>query len=115
MAINFETSTPKKLLSAFKKLIDDGHVVTWCYDSDGDFIHTPEQWKDCGWLRPTVYEGQRLTLNFLGRKDKKTMKVAYGVLHGRFIESMLTHCDELFTIGAATAAATNSDVINTAA
>jgi hypothetical protein len=43
MAINFETTTPKKLLAAFKKAIDDGHVKTWRYDADGDFIHTPDQ------------------------------------------------------------------------
>lgn len=115
MAINFETSTPNKLLNTFKKAIEDGHVVTWRCDKDGDFIHTPDQWKDYGWLRPTVYEGKRLTLNFIARQDKKTTKAAYGVWHGRFIESMLTHCDDIFSIGAATAAATNSDVINTAA
>jgi hypothetical protein len=111
MAINFETTTPRKLLNTFKKLIDEGHVVTWTYDKDGDFIHTPDQWKDKGWLRPTIYEGKRLTLNFIGRTNNKTTKPIYGVYHGRFIESMLTHCDDLFTIGAATAAATNSDVI----
>jgi hypothetical protein len=115
MAINFETSTPKKLLATFKKAIDEGRVVTWKYDGDGDFIHTPDQWKEFGWLRPTIYEGQRLTLYFIGRQDKKTTKAAYGVWHGRFIESMLTHCDELFTVGIATAEPTNSDVISAAA
>lgn len=115
MAINFETDTPRKLLSTFKKAIDDGHVVTWRYDDDGDFIHTPDQWKDYGWLRPTIYEGKRLTLNFIARKSKITTRPAYGVWHGRFIESMLMHCDDLFTIGAATAAATNSDTLSSAA
>jgi hypothetical protein len=49
-------------------------------------------------------------MNFLGGQDVTT-KPLYAVYHGRFIESMLTHCDELFNAGAATALPTNSDVI----
>jgi hypothetical protein len=70
--------------------------------------------REAGWLRPTIYEG-RLTMNFIGRNNKKTSKADYGVLHGRFIESMLTHCDDLFSTGTATAAPTNADVISTVA
>jgi hypothetical protein len=111
MAINFETSTPKKLLTTFKKAIDDGHVVTWQYDDAGDFTHTPDQWKYRAWLRPVIYEGSLLTFNFIGRIDEKASKPLYAVYHGRFIESMLAHCDELFTAAAATALATNSDLL----
>lgn len=114
MAINFDTTDPKKLLAAFKKAIDDNEVVTWSYDKDGDFTHTPEQWKHQAWLRPVIYTG-RLTMNFIGNNKAKTTKVVYGVYHGRFIESMLTHCDGLFSVGAATAMPTNSDHITKAA
>jgi hypothetical protein len=114
MAITFETSTPNKLLAAFKKAIDDGRVVTWAIDSDGDFYHTPDQWKSLAYLTASVVEGERLMLNFFTRTTKAS-KAAYGVYHGRFIESMLTHCDELFTIGTASAAPTNSDVVSLAA
>lgn len=110
MAINFETAEPAKLLAAFKKAIDDKHVVTWSYDKDGDFTHTPDQWNRRAWLRPVMYQG-RLTMNFLGRQNEKTSRAVYGVYHGRFIESMLTHCDKLFKSGAATAMPTNSDYI----
>jgi hypothetical protein len=114
MAINFQATNPAALLAAFKKAIDNKHVVTWAYDSEGDFYHTPDQWKGVGWLRPTIYSGQ-LTMNFVGRNNKKTLKGDYGVLHGRFIESMLTHCDELFSNATATASPTNSDIITTVA
>jgi hypothetical protein len=114
MAINFETSDATKLLAAFKKAIDDGHVVTWSYDKDGDFTHTPDQWRNQAWMRPVVYQG-RLTMNFMGRSDQKTSRAVYGVYHGRFIESMLTHCDKLFSSGVATAMPTNSDRITTQA
>jgi hypothetical protein len=39
MAVHFKTKTPKKLLAAHKKAIDDGHIATWSYDKDGDFAH----------------------------------------------------------------------------
>jgi hypothetical protein len=54
-------------------------------------------------------------MNFVARDNKKTSKADYGVLHGRFIESMLTHCDGLFSNATATALPTNSDIINTVA
>jgi hypothetical protein len=112
MAINFETSDPHNLLASFKKAINAKHVVTWSYDADGDFTHTPDQWKNRAWLRPVIYQG-RLTMNLLGRKSVVTSKELYGVYHGRFIESMLAHCDSLFTSAIATAMPTNSDVITT--
>jgi hypothetical protein len=114
MAINFATTTPNKLLAAFKKAIDDKKVLTWAYDKDGDFYHTPEQWKDKAWLRPSVLDGQMLTLNYLTRTTT-TSKPDYAVYHGRFIETMLSHCDELFTTGSATSMPTNSDVVSIAA
>jgi hypothetical protein len=114
MAINFDTPDPRKLLAAFKKAIDDGDVVTWSYDNDGDFTHTPDQWKYKAWLRPVIFNGQ-LIMNFVANNSIPTSTAVYGVYHGRFIESMLTHCDALFRTGAATAMPTNSDIVRTAA
>lgn len=108
MAVNFETSDPYGLLAAFKKAIDEGHIVTWSYDQNNNFTHTPPQWKDEAVLRPTVFAGW-LVMNFYRRKSDKTSVPLYGVYHGRFIESMLTHCDKLFTNGTATAMPTNAD------
>jgi hypothetical protein len=44
MALLFKTNVPQALLNDFKK-IDEGHVVTWSCDRDGDFTHTPDQWR----------------------------------------------------------------------
>jgi hypothetical protein len=110
MAIYFITDTPNKLLAAFKKGIDDGHVVTWSYDGDGDFTHTAQQWKGLAWLHPTV-EGQRLVMNIMPPKSSKISTEVYAIYHGRFIESMLAHCDKLFTTGQATAMAQTGDTI----
>jgi hypothetical protein len=113
MAINFETTEPNRLLATFKKAIDDKKVVTWSYDSDGDFTHTPDQWKYKAWLRPKVYQGQ-LTMIILGRKEEKMPLEVYSVYHGRFIEAMIAHCRTLFTNGSATSTPTSSDVARVA-
>lgn len=114
MAIYFETNDPARLLRTFKKAIDDKHVVTWSYDQDGDFTHTPDQWQNKAWLKPTVEAG-RLRMNVVPNKRYVTTKAIYGVYHGRFIESMVTHCQDLFDRATATAKATNSDGITTTA
>jgi hypothetical protein len=110
MAIYFDTKTPKKLLATFKKAIDDGHVKTWAYDSDGDFTHTAEQWNKKAWLRPKIQEGSALVLYILTPKDTTLGAAVYAVYHGRFFESMLRHCDELFTEGGASSMPEEGDV-----
>jgi hypothetical protein len=49
-----------------------------------------------------IYDGC-LTMNFIGNRGVRTTKPLYGVFHGRFIEAMLTHFDDLFSSGTATA------------
>jgi hypothetical protein len=110
MAIYFETKTPKKLLAAYKKAVDDGHVSTWSYDADGDFTHTADQWIRKAWLRPRVDEGTALVFYILAPRETKLSTTIYAVYHGRFIETMLTHCDELFSVGRASAMPEGSDV-----
>jgi hypothetical protein len=109
MSISFDTTNPTGLLAAFKKAIKDGHVVTWSCDSDGDFTHTPPQWNKKAYLRPVVLNGS-LMMKFIGHKSTVTWEV-YAVYHGRFIESMIVHCNQLFTTGAATAKPSSDDTI----
>jgi hypothetical protein len=109
MAIHLKTATPKKLLAAYKKAIDDGHVTTWSYDTDGDFTHTTDQWIRKAWLRPKVIEGTALVMNILTPRDSKLSSEIYAIYHGRFVESMLRHCDTLFADARATAMPENDD------
>jgi hypothetical protein len=112
MALHFKTATPKKLLSAFKTAIDEGKVATWSYDGDGDFTHTPQQWKSLAWLRPKVVDGADLILTIIKPNNSKISSEVYAVYHGRFIESMLVHCDSLFQEAYATAMPADGDVIS---
>jgi hypothetical protein len=111
MAIHFKTTTPKKLLAAYKKAVDDGHVDTWSYDAEGDFTHTAEQWLKKAWLRPKIKEGEELVLYILSPRETRINSAVYAVYHGRFIESMLRHCDGLFVDGCASAMPEAGDII----
>jgi hypothetical protein len=90
MAIRIKTSNPKGLLVKIKKAIDDGHIRTWAYDKDGDLTHTPEQYKNKAWLRPSIEEGE-LVLHILGNKEASPTRAIYAIYHGRFLEELLTH------------------------
>ena len=109
MAIHFETTTPVRLRNAFKKAIDDGHVVTWSYDEDGDFTHTAAQWVKKAWLRPSITKDERLSLFILPPNEGEISSEVYAIYHGRFIEAMLRHCDSLFTEAKASAMPEDDD------
>jgi hypothetical protein len=111
MAIRVSTSDPTSLLAAIKKAIDAKHVDTWSHDSDGDFTHTPSQWSRKAWLRPKIQPGT-LVLNILGPKGVKLSKEIYGVYHGRFIEMLLAHFDDKFTVADASAALAVGDMVS---
>ncbi|WP_114912692.1 hypothetical protein [Acidibrevibacterium fodinaquatile] len=96
MAIYLTTPDPRKLLTDFKDKIQQGHIVTWSYDANGDFTHTPAQWAKKAWLRPRLLQGQ-LALGIVKPNGASVTWPIYGVFHGRFIESMVEHCHDLFS------------------
>ncbi|MEM1253287.1 MAG: hypothetical protein AAGI69_12710 [Cyanobacteria bacterium P01_H01_bin.21] len=112
MAVLITTNKPRALLKALKKKIDDGKIDTWEYDADGDFTHVPDQWKGKGWLRPKPQQGL-LAFGLLGQKGVTMKKQIYGLYHGRFIDMMLTHFDDQFSIAQATAIGTDIDNFET--
>ena len=112
MAIRFVTGTPKKLLSSFKAAIDDGRVVTWGYDNDNDFTHTAPQWKGRAWLRPRFEEGKVLKFSIVRPNNSKVTSEVYAIYHGRIIESMLAHCDNLFSEATASAYPDGNDLVS---
>lgn len=114
MAVYLNSTDPRGLLAAFKQGIDRGHIVTWSYDKDGDFTHTPEQWKYKAWLRPVIGDGH-LILNTIGRTNEAMPLEVYAVYHGRFIEAMVRHCRTRISLGSATPTPTASESITIAA
>ena len=87
-----------------------GGIDTWSVDSDGDFTHTPPQWKHKAWLRPRI-EGDKLILKILTPKGKQLGSMTYAVYHGRFIEMLLAHFDKRFVDASATALPDLGDIV----
>ena len=92
MAIYVKCQKPKDLLEKIKKTVDNSSIITWKYDDDGDFYHSPEQWVHSGWLRPYIEENG-LVFGLLGPEGKNMSTLSYAVYHGRFIEMLLIHFD----------------------
>ena len=110
MAVRVFCSNPQQLLSDIKAAIKAGTVQTWAVDSDGDFTHSPDQWRYKAWLHPSV-QTDRLIFQILGRKSEKMSKEIYAIYHGRFIEMLLAHFDNKFTLANASALPTDGDQI----
>ena len=99
--LSIKTDNPSGLLASIKKAIDDKTVATWSHDKDGDFTHTPEQWKSKAWLRPKLETGE-LRFVIISPKDTTLTKMVSGIYHGRFIEMLTSHFDTKFSTATAT-------------
>lgn len=98
--ISVQTVAPTGLLAKIRRAIDNGHIVTWAYDTDGDFTHVPPQWRWRAWLRPTVQPGA-LALSIIPNSKSTLTNEVYGVYHGRFVEMLLAHFSKDFSIASA--------------
>jgi hypothetical protein len=110
MAVRVFCKSPSALLNNIKAKINDGSIDTWTVDADGDFTHSPAQWKKQAWLRPALFEN-RITFRIFPPKGKPVTRVIYGVFHGRFVEMLLTHFDLEFDRVTATALPADGDLV----
>jgi hypothetical protein len=109
----FSLLIPPISCNRIKKEIAAGKNDTWAFDKDGDFFHTPAQWRSLAWLRP-VNQGDRLIFQILSPKGKVMTSETYAVYHGRFIEMLLAHFDMKFSDARATALPAHGDIVGTA-
>lgn len=112
MALRFNTKTPKKLLTFLRGAIDDGRIVTWDYDSDGDFTHMAAQWKNKAWFRPKIVKRRELQFIILKPQNEVITSEIYAVYHGRLIEAMLAHFDNMFINASASPLPELGDVVD---
>lgn len=94
--ISVSTGNPGALLQAIKKAIDEKKISTWSYDKEGDFIHEAAQWKNKGFLRPSL-DQTHLHLSFYLFPDSSLEKDVLGVFHGRFAEMLVNHFEGSFS------------------
>jgi hypothetical protein len=95
MSVRAFTDDANGLLTKIKKLINQGRIDTWVYDKDGDFTHTPPQWKTKAWFRPQV-KPDMLRLVIFNNKNATLTREIFAVYHGRFIEMLIAHVPDDF-------------------
>lgn len=97
MAIIIKTSNPKELINNLNLAISEERIRTWLVDEDGDYSATPDKWKYKAWFRPHYDENNKSLIAFgLVKSMEYTLTCEiYGVYHGRFIATLLSHFDEL--------------------
>lgn len=94
MAIYITSIHPFLLLRNIKEKFVERGIETWEMDKDGDFTHSPFQWRYHAWFRARVEEERnRLAFYIICRNDKNLSVIDYAVYHGRFAEMLLTHFD----------------------
>jgi hypothetical protein len=111
MAVHFETKTPRKLLNALKKAVDDEHLTQWLIDSDGDFTMSSDTWTRRAWMCPDVIAAARLTFNILPPKESSISTYCYAVYHARLVEAATYQCDNLFNEARITAYPEDGDKV----
>jgi hypothetical protein len=110
MAVTVYTDDAEHLLSELTKAIREKKIETWIVDADGDFTHKPERWRYKAWLRPAIVDG-KLIFSTLKPKDEDISRLVYAIYHGRFIEMLLAHFDEIFEKAEASALPLGSDLV----
>jgi hypothetical protein len=108
--LKIETSNGASLLKQIKEGISNGSVQTWSFDKNGDFTHTPTQWRFKGFFRPRVTVNG-LEFGLVPAVGGKITREVYAVYHGRFAEMLLAHFDSMFGSTSSTALATTADII----
>lgn len=93
------TQDPHGLVDNINEAIKNGRIVTWSFDSEGDYTHNLDQWKEKAWLRCVfdVTDSTLLRIVIIEPKMQKLTKAVYAVYHGRFAELLLAHFDNEIT------------------
>ncbi|WP_257307461.1 hypothetical protein [Geothrix campi] len=112
MALVISTKNASALLAAIKQAIDDNEIDSWTYDKNGDFTHTPSQWRNLARLHPIV-DINALKFGIIGHKDTVLSRATYCAYHGRFTEMLLAHfASKVPSVGATSKPLSAVDFVN---
>jgi len=107
MAIHFTTTNAQALLKAFDDRISQveqkGKILTWEKSNDGKYYtHKATDWAKKAWLQPKI-ETSQLTFSIIHPNNANVSKLVYAYYHGHLIETFLSHFDQYFVNGVASA------------
>ena len=105
MSVQFSTSQPAALLTAFNARISQtesvGKITTWIKDGDY-YTHKAAEWTKKAWFKPSIESG-KLVFNILRPQNINISNTVYGYFHGHLTETFLNHFDQLFTSASSSA------------
>lgn len=94
MSIEIEIKIkPDEFIKELNDAIKKGYIETWYLDADGDYTHTPEQWRNRAWFKIRSKRGNKIVFGIVASRNFRLTKVLYAVYHGRFAEMLLAHLD----------------------
>lgn len=93
--IHLKDSTSKEFQDAFIDRIKSNHITTWVVDEDKDITIKREDWRNKAWMRFLRINAQEIVIGIVESKKYRLTKEIYGVFHGRFLVTMLTHFDNI--------------------
>lgn len=97
MALIVKTNNSLELLKNIEKEMQNGNIVTWKIDNDGDYTYSPEQWCNKAWFHKYSRENEHDIVRFgiIGNQKRKMTSSLYAIYHARFLEMLLSHFDEI--------------------
>lgn len=92
-----EHTQKANFIKNLQRFISNGSSSTWCVDSEGDFTHTPQQWRNRAWFRlrkDLSPRSRTVCFGIISSKTYRFTKEIYAIYHGRFAEMLLAHFDD---------------------
>ncbi len=71
--------------------IGNHDIVTWSIDKDGDYTIERSQWKYRSWFRAYIIDEDTIAYGIIQSMKFQMTNQLYGVYHGRFVATLLTH------------------------
>lgn len=94
MAIIIKTRYANVLLKQLNEAIANRSIQTWQVDSEGDYTIVHAQWYCHAWFRPYVRD-ELIVFGIVQSLNFPMTRQLYGVFHGRFITTLLSHFDNM--------------------
>lgn len=96
MAIIIKTKDPNLLQQSINTAIENREILTWMVDDDGDYTITRDQWQYHAWMKPYLCDNEGiLKFGIVQSRRFRMTKELYGIYHGRFVATLLSHFDTL--------------------
>lgn len=92
MAIIIQTQNPNQLINSLNEAIISRTILTWTVDYSGDYTISRDQWKYLAWMRHYI-DGNHLIFGIIQSRRYLMTRELYGVYHGRFVATLLSHFD----------------------